>query len=152
MVTVQLWLARTGATCMFSGDGVVKMYYFAIDFEAEMPYPLAPPQGWEAQDRSLKTSSKQSAVSIQPLAKLVRLRLFWIVRLPAAPLAHDDGWMRGDLWAARHIETTTLCRLGIGIGFGPPLGHPRATQGPPKRHASVSQALIPRTSFVYNKS
>jgi hypothetical protein len=24
------------------------MYYFAIDFEAEMPYPLAPPQGWEA--------------------------------------------------------------------------------------------------------
>jgi hypothetical protein len=32
---------------MVSGDGFVKMYYFAIDFEAEMPYPLAPPQGWE---------------------------------------------------------------------------------------------------------
>ena len=25
----------------------VKMYYFAIDFCIEMPYPLAPPQGWE---------------------------------------------------------------------------------------------------------
>jgi hypothetical protein len=34
---------------MVSGDGIVKMYYFAIDFECEMPYPLAPPQGWEAQ-------------------------------------------------------------------------------------------------------
>jgi len=28
--------------------GFVKMYYFAIDFEIEMPYPLAPPQGWES--------------------------------------------------------------------------------------------------------
>jgi hypothetical protein len=26
-----------------------KMYYFAIDFACEMPYPLAPPQGGEAQ-------------------------------------------------------------------------------------------------------
>jgi hypothetical protein len=25
----------------------LKMYYFAIDFACEMPYPLAPPQGWE---------------------------------------------------------------------------------------------------------
>jgi hypothetical protein len=33
----------------------LKMYYFAIDFGAKMPYHLAPPQGWEAQDRSLKT-------------------------------------------------------------------------------------------------
>jgi hypothetical protein len=33
--------------CMVSGRDVVKMYYFAIDFEAKMPYPLAPPQGWE---------------------------------------------------------------------------------------------------------
>jgi hypothetical protein len=24
------------------------MYYFALDFQVEMPYPLAPPQGWEA--------------------------------------------------------------------------------------------------------
>jgi hypothetical protein len=24
------------------------MYYFAIEFQVEMPYPLAPPQGWEA--------------------------------------------------------------------------------------------------------
>jgi hypothetical protein len=24
------------------------MYYFALDFEVEMPYHLAPPQGWEA--------------------------------------------------------------------------------------------------------
>jgi hypothetical protein len=33
---------------MFSGCGFVKMYYFAIAFKAKMPYPLAPPQGWEA--------------------------------------------------------------------------------------------------------
>jgi hypothetical protein len=33
---------------MFSGAWFVKMYYFAIDFDREMPYPLAPPQGWEA--------------------------------------------------------------------------------------------------------
>jgi len=26
----------------------LKMYYFALDFYVEMPYPLAPPQGWEA--------------------------------------------------------------------------------------------------------
>jgi hypothetical protein len=26
----------------------VKMSYFAIDFYIEIPYPLAPPQGWEA--------------------------------------------------------------------------------------------------------
>jgi hypothetical protein len=32
---------------MVSRRGVVKMY-FAIDFEVEMPYPLAPPQIWEA--------------------------------------------------------------------------------------------------------
>jgi hypothetical protein len=24
------------------------MYYFAIEIQAKMPYPLAPPQGWEA--------------------------------------------------------------------------------------------------------
>jgi hypothetical protein len=42
-----------GLKCMFSGLGVVKMSYFAIDFEAEMLYPLAPPQGWE-EVRSLK--------------------------------------------------------------------------------------------------
>jgi hypothetical protein len=42
---------------MVSEYGVVKMYYFAIDFGCEMPYPLAPPQGWEVQDISLKTSS-----------------------------------------------------------------------------------------------
>jgi hypothetical protein len=26
----------------------VNMYYFAIAIQVEMPYPLAPPQGWEA--------------------------------------------------------------------------------------------------------
>jgi hypothetical protein len=26
----------------------VKMSFFVLDFEREMPYPLAPPQGWEA--------------------------------------------------------------------------------------------------------
>jgi len=39
----------------------VKMYYFAIDFEIEMPYPLAPPQGWEVILGSLKNSSWQIA-------------------------------------------------------------------------------------------
>jgi hypothetical protein len=29
---------------MLSRHGIVKMYYFVIDFEAK---PLAPPQGWE---------------------------------------------------------------------------------------------------------
>jgi hypothetical protein len=33
---------------MFSGASFVKMYYFLLDFAIEMPYPLAPPQGWEA--------------------------------------------------------------------------------------------------------
>jgi len=35
-------------------------------------------------------------------------------------------------------RVATLCRCsqpGIGIGFGPPKGHPWATQAPPKRHA-----------------
>jgi hypothetical protein len=33
---------------MLLRTGFVKMYYFALDFDGEMPYPLAPPQGWEA--------------------------------------------------------------------------------------------------------
>jgi hypothetical protein len=33
---------------MFPDARFVKMYYFALDFAIEMPYPLAPPQGWEA--------------------------------------------------------------------------------------------------------
>jgi hypothetical protein len=33
---------------MFQVRGLVKMYHFAIDFEAKMLYPLAPLQGWEA--------------------------------------------------------------------------------------------------------
>jgi hypothetical protein len=32
---------------MVPGRGFVKMYYFAIAFKTKMPYPLAPPQGWE---------------------------------------------------------------------------------------------------------
>jgi hypothetical protein len=32
---------------MFPGSWVVKMSLFALDFGTEMPYPLAPPQGWE---------------------------------------------------------------------------------------------------------
>jgi hypothetical protein len=32
----------------FYGRGFVKMSFFAIDFSIEMPYPLAPPQGWKA--------------------------------------------------------------------------------------------------------
>jgi hypothetical protein len=71
MVIVQFLAGANGRTkCMVSGDGIVKadpslrsgfrlaartppeqlkMYYFAIDFDARMPYHLAPPQGWEAQ-------------------------------------------------------------------------------------------------------
>jgi hypothetical protein len=33
---------------MLLRTGFVKMYYFALEFDREMPYPLAPPQGWEA--------------------------------------------------------------------------------------------------------
>jgi hypothetical protein len=33
---------------MFPGACFVKMSYFVLDFAREMPYPLAPPQGWEA--------------------------------------------------------------------------------------------------------
>jgi len=33
---------------MFPEAGFVKMSYFLLDFAIEMPYPLAPPQGWEA--------------------------------------------------------------------------------------------------------
>jgi hypothetical protein len=33
---------------MFPEAGFVKMSYFLLDFVIEMPYPLAPPQGWEA--------------------------------------------------------------------------------------------------------
>jgi hypothetical protein len=51
--------------CMVSGRGVVKMYYFAIDFDAETPYPLAPPQGWEEvqifDNKQLATSNWQLA-------------------------------------------------------------------------------------------
>lgn len=50
---------------MVSGRGVVKMYYFAIDFDAETPYPLAPPQGWEEvqifDNKQLATSNWQLA-------------------------------------------------------------------------------------------
>jgi hypothetical protein len=40
----------------------------------------------------------------------VRLRLIWIVRLPAAPLAHDDSLLRGDCCAARLQEKPLLPR------------------------------------------
>ena len=40
-------LKTVDENCMVSRYGVVKMYYFAIDFRAKMPYPLTPPQGWE---------------------------------------------------------------------------------------------------------
>jgi hypothetical protein len=33
---------------MFPEACFVKMSYFLLDFAIEMPYPLAPPQGWEA--------------------------------------------------------------------------------------------------------
>jgi hypothetical protein len=37
---------------------------FAIDFAIEMPYPLAPPQGWEVVFGSLKKSKWQLAIGI----------------------------------------------------------------------------------------
>ena len=40
---------------------------------------------------------------------------------------------------------------GIGFGIGPPLGHPRATQGPPKRDARVIRGWILLSAFVCNK-
>jgi hypothetical protein len=32
---------------MFPQGAFVKMYYLAIEIQAKMPYPLAPPQGWK---------------------------------------------------------------------------------------------------------
>jgi hypothetical protein len=60
---------------MVSGRGVVKMYYFAIDFGCKMPYPLAPPQGWEAVliFENLAVSIQRSAFSQRVLATLCRL-------------------------------------------------------------------------------
>jgi hypothetical protein len=51
---------------------------------------------------------------------------------------------------------TTLCRcsqpgIGIGSGIGWPKGHPRVTQGPPKRHAREAQGSIEMKCFVCNK-
>jgi hypothetical protein len=40
--------------------------------------------------------------------------------------------------------------LGLGLGLG--LGDPRVTQGPPKRHARVTQASIYGSAFVFNKN
>jgi hypothetical protein len=46
----------------------VKMYYFAIAFQIEIPYHLAPPQGWEAVwiFENLAVSKKHSALSQNP--------------------------------------------------------------------------------------
>ena len=41
--------------------------------------------------------------------------------------------------------------LPIGIGLGPPLGHPSVTQGPPKPHARITLASICGSAFVFNK-
>ena len=55
---------------MVSGRDVVKMYYFAIDFACEMPYPLAPPQGWEVilifENKQLANSNWQLAETKNP--------------------------------------------------------------------------------------
>jgi hypothetical protein len=60
---------------------------------------------------------------------------FWIVRLPASPLAHDDNLKCGDC-APHGFSFATLCLLGLGLG----VGHPWATQAPPKGHARATQA------------
>jgi len=94
--------------------GQLKMYYFAIDLGAKMPYHLAPPQGWEAQDRSLK--AQQLANSNWQLAR-VRCMVPGI-------------WDKG-------LRPSADLGLGLGLG-GPwvaqgwPKRRPRATQAPPK--------------------
>jgi hypothetical protein len=47
----------------------------------------------------------------------------------------------------------TLCLLGIGFGFGFgwTLGGPSVAQGPPKRHARVTQASIGATALFATK-
>jgi hypothetical protein len=49
----------------------------------------------------------------------------------------------GSGGGARQVKLRPSADLGLGLGgpLGPPLGHPRATQGPPKRHA----VLHPKT-------
>jgi hypothetical protein len=49
-----------------------------------------------------KLSSQRSAISSQP--KWVRLRLFWIVRLPALPLPFDCAQGSGLRPSARHDD------------------------------------------------
>jgi hypothetical protein len=48
-----------------SEGGFVKMSQFLLDFAIEMPYPLAPPQGWEAVwiFDNLAVSNQRSAFS-----------------------------------------------------------------------------------------
>lgn len=50
---------------MFPEACFVKMYYFAIAFQIEIPYHLAPPQGWEAVwiFENLAARNWQSAIS-----------------------------------------------------------------------------------------
>jgi hypothetical protein len=40
------------------------MSFFAVDFEAEMPYPLAPAQAGEVQDRSWKQAASKWQLAI----------------------------------------------------------------------------------------
>jgi hypothetical protein len=55
---------------MFPVRGFVKMYHFAIDFEAKMLYPLAPPQGWQA---SLIFEKEQLAIGNWQFARTQNL-------------------------------------------------------------------------------
>jgi hypothetical protein len=55
-----------GEIAMLLGACFVKMSYFVLDFDGEMPYPLAPPQGWEAVSvfENLAVSNQQSAFRV----------------------------------------------------------------------------------------
>ena len=50
--------ARAARKRIFPGHRFVKMSFFALDFKIKMPYPLAPPQGWEVHFGSLKTRAR----------------------------------------------------------------------------------------------
>jgi len=47
---------------MFSGDGFVKMSYFAVEVQAKMPYPLAPARQKALTTKDTKEHKEQGRV------------------------------------------------------------------------------------------
>jgi hypothetical protein len=94
----------------------VKMSYFAIDFQTEMPYLLSPPQGWEVFLRSLKIRQQLLALSHWLLATICDPLLIECVGNDG-----DDHGIRGiqkicDPSANFGTSWDTLGRNGMNMG------------------------------------